>query len=54
MSTELYATLFLNKVINERDITQLTRYQIAIDDMPTKTDRDTLEFIQTYYSDTKI
>ena len=53
MSTELYATLFLNKVINERDITQLTRYQISIDDMPTKTDRDTLEFIQTYYSDTK-
>lgn len=52
MSSELNATLFLNKVINEQDLTQITRYNITADDMPTKADRDTLDFLQEYYAKT--
>ncbi len=42
------AKLFLNKVINDADITQLTRHEITLADMPSEVDRATYRFITQY------
>src|SRR5690625_2163706 len=43
-----HAKLFLNKVIEEKDITALSRYNITADDMHSETDRNTFDFLQRY------
>lgn len=49
MASKQFAQLFLNKVINEQDITPLTKYKITATDMSTRADRDTYQFIREYY-----
>ncbi|MBC1564095.1 DnaB-like helicase C-terminal domain-containing protein [Listeria booriae] len=48
MASKQFAQLFLNKIINEQDMTPLTKYKITATDMPTRVDRDTYEFIRKY------
>src|SRR5690625_215727 len=43
-----YAKLFLNKVIEENDVTALVRHNITVDDMYSEIDRKTYEFIREY------
>jgi len=43
-----HAKLFLNKVIEENDITALARHNVNEGDMHTDTDRNTLRFIEDY------
>lgn len=43
-----YAKLFLNKVIEENDVTALVRHNITVDDMYSEIDRKTYEFIRDY------
>jgi len=43
-----YAKLFLNKVIEENDVSALARYNVNADDMHTDIDRNTFRFIEKY------
>ena len=43
-----HANLFLNKLINEKDMRAISRHNINIDDMPTETDREAYRFIEKY------
>src|SRR5690625_3425932 len=43
-----YAKLFLNKVIEENDVTALVLHNIKADDMYSDIDRNTFEFIREY------
>ncbi|EAC8986566.1 AAA family ATPase [Listeria seeligeri] len=49
MANKQFAQLLLNKVVNDADISQLTKYNIQASDMPTKADRQTFDFIHDYY-----
>lgn len=50
MSSKQFAQLLLNKVINDNDISALTKYNITRNDMPTKIDSNTYQFINEYYA----
>src|SRR5699024_12372426 len=43
-----YSKLFLNKIIQEGDITQLSRHNITLEDMHTDVDKETYKFIKRY------
>ena len=43
-----YSKLFLNKIIQEGDITQLSRHNILLEDMHTDVDKETYKFIKRY------
>lgn len=43
-----HAKLFLNKVIEDRDVSAIIRHNISKGDMHSNTDRNTLEFIERY------
>lgn len=43
-----YGKLFLNKVINDADITQITRHNISLTDMHSDVDKETYRFITKY------
>ncbi|MBC1996779.1 AAA family ATPase [Listeria marthii] len=49
MANKQFAQLLLNKVINDADISALTKYNIQSSDMPTKVDSQTFDFIHDYY-----
>ncbi|WP_270997865.1 AAA family ATPase [Listeria seeligeri] len=49
MANKQFAQLLLNKVVNDADISPLTKYNIQASDMPTKADRQTFDFIHDYY-----
>ncbi|EAG9813367.1 DNA helicase [Listeria monocytogenes] len=49
MANKQFAQLLLNKVVNDADISPLTKYNIQASDMPTKSDRQTFDFIHDYY-----
>lgn len=49
MSSAQFATLLLNKVINEGDFAPIIKYKLTPADMPSKRDANVLRFIKEYY-----